>query len=36
MHGRKEFRAAPDSVSKMIDLENHNKIKFILGQIKNV
>ena len=36
MHRRKEFRAAPDSVSKMIDLENQNKIKFILGQIKNV
>ena len=36
MHRRKEFRAAPDSVSKMLDLENKNKINFILGQIKNI
>ena len=33
MHRRKDFRAAPDSVSKMLELENDNKIKFKLGQL---
>lgn len=36
MHRRKEFRAAPDSVSKMLELENNNKIKFILGQLTSL
>ena len=36
MHRRREFRAAPDSVSKMLELENNNKIKFILGQLKSL
>ena len=33
MHRRKDFRAAPDSVSKMLDLEKQKKINFTLGQI---
>ena len=33
IHRRKEFRAAPDSVSKMLKLEKDNKIKFIIGQL---
>ena len=33
LHRRKEFRAAPDSVSKMLELEKKNKIKFIIGQL---
>ena len=33
MHRRKDFRAAPDSVSKMLKLEKENKINFILGQL---
>tara|TARA_Y100001970_G_scaffold287904_1_gene413740 strand:- start:10612 stop:11628 length:1017 start_codon:yes stop_codon:yes gene_type:complete len=36
VHRRKEFRASPDSVSKMLELENQNKISFDLGQIKNI
>ena len=36
MHRRKEFRAAPDSVSKMLKLEKDKKINFLLGQIKNI
>ena len=36
MHRRKEFRAAPDSVSKMLELENDKKINFLLGQIDNI
>ena len=36
MHRRKEFRAAPDSVSKMLELEKDKKINFLLGQIKNI
>ena len=36
MHRRKEFRAAPDSVKKMLDLEKNNKIKFILGQLSSL
>ncbi len=36
IHRRKEFRASPDSVSKMIDLQNKNKIEFIIGQIKKI
>ena len=33
IHRRKDFRAAPDSVSKMLELENDKKIKFKLGQL---
>jgi len=36
MHRRKEFRAAPDSVSKMLKLEKENKIKFIIGQLCSI
>ncbi len=36
IHRRKEFRAAPDSVSKMQELETLGKIKFIKGQIKKI
>ena len=36
LHRRKEFRAAPDSVSKMLDLEKQNKIKFIVGQLSSI
>ncbi len=36
VHRRKEFRAAPDTVSKIFKLENENKISFILGQITSV
>ena len=33
LHRRKEFRAAPDSVSKMLKLEKNNKIKLVIGQL---
>ena len=36
LHRRKEFRAAPDSVSKMQALETKGKIKFLKGQIKKI
>tara|TARA_B100000029_G_scaffold460880_1_gene492208 strand:- start:409 stop:1425 length:1017 start_codon:yes stop_codon:yes gene_type:complete len=36
MHRRKEFKAAPDSVSKMLELEKDKKIDFLLGQIHNI
>ncbi len=36
MHRRKEFRAAPDSVSKMQELENEGKVSFLKGNIKHV
>ena len=36
MHRRKEFRAAPDSVSKMLKLQKDKKINFLLGQIENI
>ena len=36
IHRRKEFRAVPESVSKMLELEKENKIKFILGQITSI
>ncbi len=36
IHRRKEFRAAPDSVSKMQELEAKGKIKFLKGQIKKI
>ena len=36
IHRRKEFRAAPDSVSKMQELETKEKIKFLKGQIKKI
>ena len=36
IHRRKEFRAAPDSVSKMLDLEKRGKIKFVVGQISSI
>ena len=36
MHRRKEFKASPDSVSKMLDLEKNKKINFLMGQIQNI
>ncbi len=36
IHRRKEFRAAPDSVSKMQELETKGRIKFLKGQIKKI
>jgi len=33
MHRRKEFKASPDSVSKMLELEKDKKVNFLLGQI---
>tara|TARA_Y100001970_G_scaffold41499_1_gene51292 strand:- start:8934 stop:9947 length:1014 start_codon:yes stop_codon:yes gene_type:complete len=36
IHRRKEFRAAPDSVNKMLDLENKNIVEFLLGQLKSI
>ena len=36
IHRRREFKATPDSVSKMLDLERENKINFSLGQIQNI
>ncbi len=36
MHRRKEFRAVPKTVSKMLKLEEENKIKFIFGQLNSV
>ena len=36
IHRRKEFRAAPDSVSKMLELEKDKKVSFLLGQIHNI
>ncbi len=36
MHRRKEFKASPDSVSKMLELENDKKINFLLGQIQSI
>ena len=36
MHRRKEFRAAPDSVNKMLNLEKEGKIKFLNGQLKSL
>ena len=36
MHRRKEFRASPDSVTKMLELEKDNKIKFVFGQLDSL
>ena len=36
MHRRKEFRASPDSVTKMLELEKNNKIKFVFGQLDSL
>tara|TARA_B100000700_G_scaffold229176_1_gene253338 strand:- start:15923 stop:16939 length:1017 start_codon:yes stop_codon:yes gene_type:complete len=36
MHRRKEFKASPDSVSKMLELEKDKKVNFLLGQIQNI
>jgi thioredoxin reductase (NADPH) len=36
MHRRKEFKASPDSVSKMLELEKDKKVNFLLGQIKSI
>ena len=36
MHRRKEFKAAPDSVSKMLELEKDRKVNFLLGQIQKI
>lgn len=36
MHRRKEFKASPDSVSKMLELEKDKKVNFLLGQIHSI
>ena len=36
IHRRKEFRAAPDSVSRMQELENEGKVNFLKGVIKDI
>ena len=36
MHRRKEFKASPDSVSKMLELEKDKKVNFLLGQIQGI
>ena len=36
LHRRKEFRAMPESVSKMLELEKENKIKFVIGQLHSI
>ena len=36
MHRRKEFKASPDSVTKMLELEKDKKINFLMGQIQNI
>ncbi len=36
IHRRKDFRAAPDSVSKMLELENKGLINFLVGNIKEI
>ena len=36
MHRRKEFKASPDSVSKMLELEKNKKVNFLLGQIESI
>ncbi len=36
MHRRKEFRAAPDSVNKMQELETEGKVDFLKGVIKDI
>ena len=36
IHRRKEFRAAPDSVSKMQELESKGKVNFLKGVIKSI
>jgi thioredoxin reductase (NADPH) len=36
MHRRKEFKASPDSVSKMLELEKNKKVNFLLGQIQGI
>src|SRR6202167_151639 len=36
LHRRSEFRAAPDSVNKMMALVGHGKIDFVLGQVTSL
>ena len=36
IHRRKEFRAAPDSVSKMLELEKNDILSFFTGQLKEI
>ena len=36
MHRRKEFRAAPDSVTKMQELESEGKVNFLKGVVKDI
>ena len=36
IHRRKEFRAAPDSISKMLELEKNNILSFFTGQLKGL
>ena len=36
LHRREEFRAAPDSVNKMMALVGEGKIDFVLGQVASL
>ena len=36
LHRRSEFRAAPDSVNKMMSLVSEGKIDFVLGQVTSL
>ena len=36
IHRRKDFRASPDSVSKMLDLEKKGNVKFIICEPKSI
>ena len=36
IHRRKEFRASPDSVNKMLELQSNKTIEFIIGQLKKI
>ena len=36
IHRRKDFRAAPESVNKMLELEKSQKINFVLGQVSSI
>ena len=36
IHRRKEFRAAPDSVNKMLELEKKGLVKFLIGQLLTI
>ena len=36
IHRRKEFRAAPESISKILKLEKEKKLDFIMGQLSSI